>query len=49
MTRHAWILPGLRQIFIGRAPEDHAAGLRYHIEHDGRRWAVTAVYLLWRA
>jgi hypothetical protein len=26
-----------------------AAGLRYHVEDDGRHWAVTAVHLLWRA
>jgi hypothetical protein len=26
-----------------------AAGLRYHLEHDGREWAVTVVHLLWRA
>jgi hypothetical protein len=25
------------------------AGLRYHVGYDGRQWAVTAVYLLWRA
>ena len=26
----------------------HAAGLRYRVEHDGRRWAVTTTALLWR-
>ena len=26
----------------------HAAGLRYRVEHDGRRWAVTITALLWR-
>jgi hypothetical protein len=26
-----------------------AAGLRYHVEHDGHQWAVTVVHLLWRA
>jgi hypothetical protein len=26
-----------------------AAGFRYRVEHDGRRWAVTTVHLLWRA
>jgi hypothetical protein len=26
----------------------HAAGLRYRVEHDGRRWAVTTTSLLWR-
>jgi hypothetical protein len=27
----------------------HAAGLRYRVEHDGQRWAVTTAALLWRA
>jgi hypothetical protein len=26
----------------------HAAGLRYHVEHQGHAWAVTTVHLLWR-
>jgi hypothetical protein len=26
----------------------HAAGLRYHVEHDGHHWAVTTASLLWR-
>jgi hypothetical protein len=27
----------------------HAAGLRYRVEHDGQRWAMTTAALLWRA
>ena len=26
----------------------HAAGMRYCVEHDGRRWVVTITALLWR-
>jgi hypothetical protein len=26
----------------------HAAGRRYRVEHDGRRWVVTTTSLLWR-
>jgi hypothetical protein len=26
----------------------HAASFRYHVVHDGRKWAVTAAHLLWR-
>ena len=27
----------------------HAAGLRYHVAHDGQRWVVMTVHVLWRA
>jgi hypothetical protein len=49
VTRLAWVHAAAVDVvggyYIGRR---HAAGLRYHVESDGRQWTVTTAHLLWR-
>jgi hypothetical protein len=50
VTRLTWVHAAAVDVTGGYyLTHRQAAGLRYHVEHDGRRWAVTAVHLLWRA
>jgi hypothetical protein len=50
VTRLAWLHAAAVDVVGGYyLTHRQAAGLRYHVEHDGRHWVVTAVHLLWRA
>jgi hypothetical protein len=50
VTRLTWVHAAAVDVIGGYyLTHRHAAGLRYHVEDDGSQWAVTAVYLLWRA
>jgi hypothetical protein len=50
VTRLTWVHAAAVDVVGGYyLTHRQAAGLRYHVEHDGRHWAVTAVHLLWRA
>jgi hypothetical protein len=50
VTRLTWVHAAAVDVIGGYyLTHRQAAGLRYHVEDDGRHWAVTAVHLLWRA
>jgi adenine-specific DNA-methyltransferase len=50
VTRLTWVHAAAVDVIGGYyLTHRQAAGLRYHVEYDGRHWAVTAVHLLWRA
>jgi hypothetical protein len=50
VARLAWIHAAAVDVVGGYyVSHRHAAGLRYRVEHDGQRWAVTTAALLWRA
>lgn len=50
MARLAWVHAAAVDVVGGYyLTHRQAAGLRYHVEHYGHQWAVTAVHLLWRA
>lgn len=50
VARLAWVHAAAVNVVGGYyITHRHAAGLRYHVEHDGHHWAVTTVHLLWRA
>jgi hypothetical protein len=49
VTRLTWVHAAAVDVIGGYyLTHRQAAGLHYHVEYDGRRWAVTAVHLLWR-
>jgi hypothetical protein len=49
VARLAWVHAAAVDVVGGYyCTHRHAAGLRYHVERQGDRWAVTAAYLLWR-
>jgi hypothetical protein len=49
VARLAWVHAAAVDVVGGYyITHRHAAGLRYHVEHDGHHWAVTAAHLLWR-
>jgi hypothetical protein len=50
VTRLTWVHAAAVDVVGGYyLTHRQAAGLRYHLEHNGRDWAVTVVHLLWRA
>jgi hypothetical protein len=50
VARLAWVYAAAVDVVGGYyISHRHAAGLRYRVEHDGQRWAVTTAALLWRA
>jgi hypothetical protein len=50
VTRLTWVHAAAVDVVGGYyLTHRQAAGLRYHVAHDGHHWAVTAVHLLWRA
>jgi hypothetical protein len=50
VTRLTWVHAAAVDVVGGYyLTHRQAAGLCYHVEHDGHHWAVTAVHLLWWA
>jgi hypothetical protein len=50
VARLAWVHAAAVDVVGGYyITHRHAAGLHYHVESDGSRWAVTTAHLLWRA
>jgi hypothetical protein len=49
VARLAWVHAAAVDVVGGYyITHRHAASFRYHVVHDGRKWAVTAAHLLWR-
>jgi hypothetical protein len=50
VTRLTWVHAAAVDVVGGYyLTHRQAAGLRYHVAHEGHQWVVTAVQLLWRA